>query len=195
LNFYCIVYKPFNVLSQFTTADGKQTLKDFFDVPKDVYPVGRLDYDSEGLLLLTNDKKLNHALLHPAHAHTREYWVQVDGAITNTALQQLQNGVLISVEGKKYTTLPCKAALFENTPTVPDRNPPVRYRRTIPTSWIQLQLTEGKNRQVRKMTAALGYPTLRLIRYAIEQLNIDGLQPGDMRLLQTSEVMQLISKK
>jgi 23S rRNA pseudouridine2457 synthase len=165
LSYYCIVYKPFNVLSQFTSGEGKQTLKNFFDVPPDVYAVGRLDYDSEGLLLLTNDKKINNQLLNPSFAHEREYWVQVDGEITDEAIRNLETGVDITVDGKTYRTKKCCAAVFKIPPVVPDRNPPIRYRKSLPTSWIKLVLTEGKNRQVRKMTAAVGFPTLRLIRY------------------------------
>ncbi|MEN9569535.1 MAG: hypothetical protein RL172_766 [Bacteroidota bacterium] len=191
MNFYCIIYKPFNVLCQFTSQDEKQTLKDFFDVPTDVYPVGRLDYDSEGLLILTNDKKLNHLLLHPVQQHLREYWVQVDGAITQAAITQLQQGVYITTDGKKYLTKKCEAQIFTIPPVLPDRNPPIRFRKNIPAPWIKLQLTEGKNRQVRKMTAAVGYPTLRLVRYSMEGCNIDGLQPGDMRILTQKEIYRL----
>ena len=194
MNFYCIIYKPFNVLSQFTSQEGKQTLKDFFDVPTDVYPVGRLDYDSEGLLILTNDKTINNKLLNPNHEHTREYWVQVDGAITADAINQLQNGVSISIDGKKYRTKKCAAAIFKTAPAVPERNPPIRFRANIPAPWIKLKLTEGKNRQVRKMTAAVGFPTLRLIRYSIEKCTIEGLQPGDMRMLTQNELHHLIKK-
>ncbi len=193
MNFYCIIYKPFNVLSQFTSQDGKQTLKDHFEVPVDVYPVGRLDYDSEGLLVLTNDKKLNHALLNPVHEHKREYWVQVDGSITNEAIQQLQQGVVISIDGKKHQTKKCNVSVFKQAPPVPERNPPVRFRKNIPTSWIKLELTEGKNRQVRRMTAAVGFPTLRLIRHRIEHCTIDGLQPGEMRMFTEKEINKLLS--
>ncbi len=195
MDFYCIVYKPFNVLSQFTSQDDKQTLADFFEVPKDVYPVGRLDYDSEGLLILTNDKKLNHALLNPKHEHKREYWVQVDGAITQQAIGLLQQDVTISIDGKKYHTKKCSASIFENIPAVPERNPPVRFRKNIPTSWIKLTLTEGKNRQVRKMTAAAGFPTLRLIRHRIEKCSLDGLMPGEMRIFEKREIYHLLSLK
>ena len=194
MNFYCIIYKPFNVLSQFTSQEGKQTLKDFFDVPPDVYPVGRLDYDSEGLLILTNDKSINNKLLNPDHEHIREYWVQVDGAITAEAINQLQNGVIISIDGKKHPTKKCSASIFKTAPIVPERNPPIRYRANIPASWIKIKLTEGKNRQVRKMTAAVGFPTLRLIRYSIEKCTIEGLQPGDMRMLTQNELHHLIKK-
>jgi len=177
---YFIIYKPYQVLSQFTSQEGKQSLKDYFDVATDIYPVGRLDYDSEGLLLLTNDKELNHRLLNPSFAHEREYWVQVDGNITSQALQQMQNGLAITIDGKEYLTKKCKATLFEKEPLVPLRNPPIRIRKKIPTSWIRLILTEGKNRQVRKMTAKVGYPTLRLIRNRIEKIELESMQPGDM---------------
>jgi 23S rRNA pseudouridine2457 synthase len=190
LFFYSIIYKPFNVLCQFTSVDNKQCLSDYFSVPKDVYPVGRLDYDSEGLLLLTNDKKINHALLHPSKKHARTYWVQVDGAITENAILQLQKGVQISVDGKVHHTLPCKAALLINAPTIPERNPPIRIRKNIPTSWIELIVTEGKNRQVRKMTAAVGFPTLRLIRYKIEKCSINNMEPGTMQILTKQQVQE-----
>jgi 23S rRNA pseudouridine2457 synthase len=194
LSFYCIIYKPFNVLSQFTSQEGKQTLKDFFDVPPDVYPVGRLDYDSEGLLILTNDKTINNKLLNPDHEHIREYWVQVDGAITMDAINQLQNGVEISVDGKKYQTKKCGAFIFTTAPSVPERNPPIRFRANIPAPWIKIKLTEGKNRQVRKMTAAVGFPTLRLMRYSIEKCTLEGLQPGDIRIFTQNELHHLIRK-
>ena len=194
MNFYCIVYKPFNVLSQFTSQDGKQTLKDYFDVPPDVYPVGRLDYDSEGLLVLTNDKKLNQQLLNPVNAHEREYWVQVDGAVTQQVVTALQLGVSITVDGKIYRTKPCKVVLMETEPKVPDRNPPIRVRKNIPTSWIKIKLAEGKNRQVRKMTAAVGFPTVRLIRYRIGQCNMEGVMPGDMIIYSQKEINHLLFK-
>ena len=192
MEYYCIIYKPFNVLSQFTSGDGKATLKAFFDVPPDVYPVGRLDYDSEGLLVLTNDKKVNNELLNPTFEHTREYWVQVDGDITDEALNDLQNGVDITVDGKLYRTKKCKAQSFKTAPVVPDRNPPIRFRKNIPTSWIKMTLTEGKNRQVRKMTAAVGFPTLRLIRFRIEKCTIEGLEPGEMRILTKGELYHFL---
>ncbi len=180
------------MLSQFTSGEAKQTLKNIFDVPIDVYPVGRLDYDSEGLLILTNDKKLNHELLSPGFEHTREYWVQVDGEITDEALHDLQNGVDITVDGKLYRTKKCRATAFKIPPAVPDRNPPIRVRKNIPTSWVKMILTEGKNRQVRKMTAAVGFPTLRLIRYRIEKCTIESLQPGEMRILTRGEMYHFL---
>ena len=190
MHHYFIIYKPYLVQSQFSPVDGKKTLADFFDVPKDVYPVGRLDHDSEGLLILTNDKQLNHRLLHPSFQHEREYWVQVDGAITGVAIQQLQNGVTISIDGKKHQTLPCKVSVFENEPSVPVRNPPIRFRKEIPAPWIRMVLKEGKNRQVRRMTAQVGFPTLRLIRYRIENITIDGLQPGDLVSMTRKQLYQ-----
>lgn len=194
MNKYFIIYKPFNVLSQFSSQEGRQTLKDHFDVPTDVYPIGRLDFDSEGLLILTNDKKLNHTLLNPAFTHEREYWVQVDGAITQQAIDQLQKGVDITVDGKKYRTQKCKAVAFENDPIVPVRNPPIRFRKSIPATWLKLIITEGKNRQVRKMTAAVGFPTLRLIRHRIGHISIEGLEPGEMRIVDQAEIHKLLSK-
>ncbi len=191
MNTYYVVYKPFNVLSQFSSEAGKQTLKDFFDVPLDVYSVGRLDYDSEGLLILTNDKFLNKQLLSPALSHEREYWIQVEGLVTNEAIQQLQNGVTINIDGKLYTTKPCIAKILAD-PFVPPRNPPIRYRKNIPDSWLMLVLTEGKNRQVRKMTASVGFPTLRLIRYRIEKITIERLQPGEMKILSQGEMYNLL---
>lgn len=189
---YYVVYKPFQVLSQFTSHEGKRTLKDFFPVPGNVYPVGRLDYDSEGLLILTNDTALNHRLLNPQFAHQREYWVQVEGAITPEAIRIVETGVTITVDGKPYRTKPCIAQLFETAPAVPARNPPIRYRAHIPTTWIRLLLTEGKNRQVRKMTAQVGFPTLRLIRYRIEKLELEGLTTGEMRSLSSMEIYSML---
>jgi 23S rRNA pseudouridine2457 synthase len=190
MNYYFQIYKPFQVLSQFSAEGNKQTLMDFFKVPKDVYPVGRLDYDSEGLLLLTNDKSLNHQLLHPKFEHTRSYWVQVDGAIDATAIDQLQKGVDINIDGKIYHTKKLIAKLFENPPTTIERNPPIRFRKEIPAPWIELILSEGKNRQIRKMTAKIGFPTLRLIRYSIEGLSLNQMQPGEMIALTQQEIYQ-----
>ncbi|NCI45136.1 pseudouridine synthase [Sediminibacterium soli] len=190
MNLYFLIHKPYQALSQFSPSEQKKTLADFFDVPRDVYPVGRLDYDSEGLLLLTNDKDLNHRLLHPLFAHEREYWVQVDGAVTEDALMSLRQGVGISVDGKPYRTKPARAFLFDGEPEVSERNPPIRFRKEIPAPWIRMILTEGKNRQVRKMTAAAGFPTLRLIRYRIGQLDIGSLQPGDMSAISRNTVHQ-----
>ena len=191
---YFIIYKPYLVLSQFSAMEGKQTLADYFDVPKDVYPVGRLDYDSEGLLILTNDKQLNNRLLNPLFAHEREYWVQVDGAITPEAVAKLQKGTSINIDGKQYRTKPCKAMLFAKPPVVPDRNPPIRFRKEIPAPWLQLILKEGKNRQVRKMTASVGYPTLRLVRHRMEKLSLNALQPGEMISIDQKDIYKLLFK-
>jgi len=189
---YYIVYKPFQVLSQFTSAEGKATLKDFFPVPPDCYPVGRLDFDSEGLLILTNDATLNNRLLNPRFAHDREYWVQVEGAITSAAIHQLATGITISVDGKRYLTLPALVTAFGTPPLVPDRHPPIRFRAQIPTTWIKMVLREGKNRQVRKMTAQAGFPTLRLIRHRIEKVDLDGLAPGEMRSMTGGHLYSLL---
>jgi 23S rRNA pseudouridine2457 synthase len=192
---YFLIYKPYLMLSQFSPGHGRQegdmlTLADLeFDFPKDVYPVGRLDADSEGLLLLTSDKQLNHRLLNPKFKHNRTYYVQVDGQLTNEACKRLSEGVTISVDGKPYHTLPANARAIDE-PNLPERNPPIRYRANIPTSWLSISLHEGKNRQVRKMTAAVGFPTLRLVRWAIESLTAVGMQPGNVRELSRVEVMQ-----
>lgn len=177
---YIVFYKPYRVLTQFSPEGNKETLADYLKgIPKDVYPVGRLDYESEGLLLLTNDKQLNHQLTEPKFAHKRTYLVQVDGAINEEAIKKLEQGVTIKVNGQPYNTKRCIAKKLTEEPDVQDRNPPIRYRANIPAPWIQLTLTEGKNRQVRKMTAVVGFPTLRLIRYSIDKINIDGMKPGE----------------
>ncbi|MBC7826469.1 MAG: pseudouridine synthase [Chitinophagaceae bacterium] len=188
---YFIIYKPYQVLSQFSSEQDKNTLKDFFSVPPDVYSIGRLDFDSEGLLILTNDKQLNYRLLNPLFNHEREYWVQVEGSVTANAVEQLEAGILINAGGKFYRTKKCRVVIFKEMVTVAERNPPVRFRKMIPTSWIKLILTEGKNRQVRKMTAAAGYPTLRLIRARIGRLTLQALQPGEMKELSKEEIYSL----
>jgi 23S rRNA pseudouridine2457 synthase len=191
---YYVIYKPFQVLTRFGKEDGKDSLSDYFKVPVDVYPVGRLDYDSEGLLILSNDKSLTNRLLDPKNAHEREYWVQVDGAIDDPAIRQLRQGVTIAVDGKKYQTRRCQAEIFEMEPAVPERNPPIRFRKSIPAPWIKLVLQEGKNRQVRKMTAAAGFPTLRLIRYRIGGITIEGILPGEMREMTQGEIYAQLFK-
>lgn len=178
---YYLFYKPYKVLSQFSEEGDKETLANFFkDIRKDVYPVGRLDYDSEGLLLLTNDKQLNHRLLNPLFVHSRTYWSQVEGIPSPEALKKLQQGTIINIDGKPYKTKPAKATWMELPPDVPERTPPIRFRQNIPTSWISLTITEGKNRQVRKMTASVNLPTLRLIRYSIGEITLHNMQPGDI---------------
>ena len=189
---YYLIYKPYQVLSQFTSTDGKLCLKDILNVPKDVYPVGRLDYDSEGLLLLTNDTSINHQLLHPKFAHARTYWVQVDGAITNDAIEALSKGVTISVDGKTYETKKAILNILPDNLLGPERNPPIRVRKSIPTSWVSIQLTEGKNRQVRKMFACVGFPVVRLIRSQIGQFSIAQMQPSDCLSLSFEEVQNAL---
>lgn len=178
---YFIVYKPYKILSQFTSAyNNKKTLANFFSVPKNVYPVGRLDEDSEGLLILTNDTKLNHKLLNPLFEHEREYWVQVEGTISEEAVMQMQQGLQLNIKGAKQHTKSSVVNVFDKEPEVAERIPPVCYRASVTTSWIKIILKEGKNRQVRKMTAQVGFPTLRLIRYRIEEIVLNKMHPGDM---------------
>lgn len=171
--------KPFNTLCQFTGEPGDSTLADFITV-KNVYPAGRLDKDSEGLLLLTNDGRLQHRISHPDFKQSKTYWVQVEGMLDEQALSKLERGL----ELKDGRTRPAKAKLLDMEKTGFDlweRNPPVRFRKNIPTSWLELTIREGKNRQVRRMTAAVGYPTLRLIRMAIGDWKLEDLQPGEYR--------------
>jgi 23S rRNA pseudouridine2457 synthase len=192
---YFLFYKPYQVLSQFTPEGNKATLSNFFKgIAKDVYPVGRLDYDSEGLLLLTNDTRLTHQLLTPSFGHTRTYFVQVEGRMTTDAIAHLERGVTITIDSKPHTTLPAKAVILDPDPQLPPRNPPIRYRVSVPDSWISLTLTEGKNRQVRRMTAATGFPTLRLVRYAIGSVTLKNLAPGSYRELNQKEVLELTRK-
>jgi 23S rRNA pseudouridine2457 synthase len=179
---YYLLYKPYNVLSQFTTEAADQvTLADILKVDKDVYPVGRLDYDSEGLLLLSNDKKLNVNLLGAESKKEKTYYVQVDGDITQQAVSQLINGVTIKLPSKAlYKTLPCRAKKILE-PQLPERKPPIRFRAEIPTSWISITINEGKNRQIRKMCAAVGYPVLRLVRFSFGDWNIRGMASGELK--------------
>ena len=185
---YYIIYKPFGMLSQFTPEGAHATLAALGDFPKDVYPVGRLDADSEGLLLLTNDKAINNQLLNPSFKHWRTYWAQVDGQVTPEACAELSKGLKINLKGQIFQTLPCKAKQILPPIDFPERNPPIRVRKNIPTTWIEIELVEGKNHQVRKMTAAVGFPTLRLIRVGIENLKIDKMQPSQIRKLSKDEV-------
>jgi 23S rRNA pseudouridine2457 synthase len=175
--------KPFGVLSQFTLeAASCRTLAEF-SFPKGVYPLGRLDADSEGLLLLSDEAALNQKLLNPRHRHEREYWAQVERIPTPAALNKLERGV--TIQGHK--TLPCRAWMIEPQPELAPRDPPIRFRKTVPTCWIGLALVEGKNRQVRRMTAAVGYATLRLIRVRIGHFALADLKPGEWRILANAE--------
>lgn len=192
---YYFFYKPYKVMSQFSEEGDKETLASFFkDIKKDVYPVGRLDYDSEGLLLLTNDKALNHRLLNPLFIHERTYWVQVEGIPTEAALQQLRKGTFINNDGRQYKTKPAKVVWMQDEPGVPSRNPPIRYRENIPTAWLSITLTEGKNRQVRKMTASVNLPTLRLIRYSIGKVTLGEMQPGTIRKVTQDLIQKLFER-
>ena len=185
---YFIVNKPYGVLSQFTDNAGRKTLSGLFNFPKDVYPVGRLDADSEGLLLLTNDKSLTDFLLNPHNKHEREYYIQVEGIPGEEDLEKLRGGVIIS--GEK--TLPAKVKKIDE-PDFQPRNPPIRERQNIPTSWLSISLIEGKNRQVRRMTASIGLPTLRLVRVRIKNIHLKKLKPGSVRELNEDEITGLKS--
>jgi 23S rRNA pseudouridine2457 synthase len=185
---YLIFYKPYGVLSQFTPEDGHASLKNFGPFPPDVYPAGRLDADSEGLLLLTDDNRLKHRLTDPNFGHPRTYLVQVENIPSLEALEKLCKGVII--QGEK--TRPAEALLLTTEPDLPRRPVPIRFRKNVPTAWIELTLREGRNRQVRKMTAAVGHPTLRLIRTKLGSVSIAGLTPGMSRALRTEEIKQLM---
>jgi 23S rRNA pseudouridine2457 synthase len=178
-------HKPYGVLSQFTPEPGSRwrTLAEF-GLPANVYALGRLDADSEGLLLLSDEPGLNHRLLDPKNAHRREYWVQVEGAPADESLRRLADG---GIDLGDYRTLPCRTRLLEPLPAIPPRDPPIRVRKTVPDAWIALELIEGKNRQVRRMTAAVGHPTLRLMRVRIGDFALGELRPGKCRELSASE--------
>jgi 23S rRNA pseudouridine2457 synthase len=189
---YYAFYKPYQTLCQFSPEGDKQTLAHWLPLlDKDIYPIGRLDYDSEGLLLLSNDKKLNHQLLTPSHQHPRTYYAQVEGAITSQAIQQLCNGVSINIDGKAYATQKAVASILQTAPDLPPRNPPIRQRLSVSDSWLSLTLIEGKNRQVRRMTAAVGFPTLRLVRYSMMHINIGNMQPGECISLPPKVIQKL----
>lgn len=177
-------HKPYGVLSQFTPEPGSRwrTLAEF-GLPAKVYALGRLDADSEGLLLLSDEAGLNSRLLDPAAGHRREYWVQVEGLPTDAALAQLARGGKIG----EHQTRPCAVRRIDPAPTLPPRDPPVRARKTVPDCWLALELTEGKNRQVRRMTAAIGHPTLRLLRARVGKFSVGDLPPGKWRELSVTE--------
>jgi 23S rRNA pseudouridine2457 synthase len=175
--------KPFGVLSQFTGDGSSNRALAEFGFPKNVYPIGRLDADSEGLLLLSDETAWNERLLHPRHAHEREYWAQVEKIPSPENLKQLSSG--ISIQGRK--TLLCRAWILEPQPEIPPRVPPIRFRKSVPDCWIGLELIEGKNRQVRRMTAAIGHPTLRLLRVRIGGLKLGDLAVGKWKILSDEE--------
>ncbi len=170
--------KPYGVLSQFTDADERKTLADFIRI-KGVYAAGRLDRDSEGLLLLTDDGELQHRICEPKHEMSKTYWVQVDGAPDEKALDQLREGVDL----KDGRTRPAKIQRIDEPCAIWPRTPPIRERKSIPTTWLSITISEGRNRQIRRMTAAVGHPTLRLIRYRVGSWTLDGLDTGAWREL------------
>lgn len=173
--------KPYGVICQFSADRGRQSLKNFIPLP-DFYPAGRLDADSEGLVLLTDDGKLQHRISSPEYKLPKTYWVQVEGVPDQSAFKKLRQGIAL----KDFRTKPAQSRLIDEPEDLWSRTPPVRYRKNIPTSWIELTLVEGKNRQVRRMTAAVLFPTLRLIRYRIGSYSLSGIAPGEWHLHQTS---------
>lgn len=181
---YILFHKPYGIISQF--SGERQNLRDFIPI-KNIYPCGRLDHDSEGLMLLTDDGALQHRLTDPRFQHPRAYWVQVERIPDEAALRQLGQGVMI--QGQR--TLPAKVSLLAAEPNLPPREPPIRFRKSVPTAWIEITLIEGRNRQVRRMTAAIGHPTLRLVRVAIGDLLLHDLAPGKWRTLTGQEIEAL----
>ena len=184
---YIIFNKPYGVVCQFSGGENRKTLAHYGPFPKEVYPVGRLDADSEGLVLLTNDGALKHQLLEPKYRHGPTYLVQVERVPTADSLRKLRKGIVI--EGRR--TLPADVELIEVEPRLPPRLVPIRFRKNVPTAWLNVTLREGRNRQIRKMTAAIGHPTLRLMRIAVGPLTLGGLQPGQHRELSPREVERL----
>ncbi|MBT5507074.1 MAG: pseudouridine synthase [Flammeovirgaceae bacterium] len=179
---YFIINKPYKVLSQYTNEIGNKGLGSIFRIPKGIYAVGRLDLDSEGLLILTNDKKLNNFLLNPENEHKRTYHVEVEGTPSTAALNVLSEGISITIDGKLYRTKKAEVRILKDY-DFPERSPAVNRIKHPETSWIEVILTEGKNRQVRKMTAKVGHPTLRLIRVGIESLALHPLMPGQIVMI------------
>ena len=176
-------HKPYGVISQFTPDGSPNRTLAEFGFPKNVYAIGRLDADSEGLLLLSDEAELNERLLHPKHAHRRTYWAQVERVPSTDALRQLERGVVI----QGHQTLPCRATLLDPQPQVPPRDPPIRFRKNVPDCWLALELVEGKNRQVRRMTGAIGHGTLRLLRVKIGGYSLGELAPGKWQALSPAE--------
>lgn len=193
---YYILNKPFGYQSQFSGDEHLNLMnlveENNLQIPKDIYPVGRLDKDSEGLLILTNDKKLHTYLLNPKHQHKRSYWAQVDKEITQQAITDLQKGVTIRINKKAYLTKRAKATIINEPAKLWERNLPVRFRANIPSSWLNITLIEGKNRQVRKMTAKVGFPTLRLVRNSIESLNVWEVKNGAIKAISKADIYELL---
>lgn len=177
---YYQIYKPFGVLSQFSVAlEGKRGLGSLYPFPRDVYPLGRLDEDSEGLLLLTNDTLQNSVFL--GQGVEKRYLVQVEGRVADGQLEPMRRGMNIRIKGQLHGCLPVEVEVLLAPPALPERTPAVRFRKSVPDSWLMLTLREGKNRQVRRMTAALGFPTLRLVRWSIGAFTLEGMKPGEVR--------------
>ena len=184
---YAVFFKPYGVLSQFTREAKHRTLSDFGPFQRDLYPVGRLDADSEGLLLLTNDNTVKKRLTDPRFCHPRTYLVQVERVPAEAALEKLREGVVIQGRETKEAIV----KLLEREPDLPPRPIPIRFRKTVPTAWIEVTLFEGRNRQLRRMTAAVGHPALRLVRVALGELTLAGLEPGGSRDLTREEIQRL----
>jgi 23S rRNA pseudouridine2457 synthase len=186
---YIIFYKPYGVLCQFTDSTGRRTLSAFGPFPRSVYAAGRLDADSEGLVFLTDDGELKHRLIEPSFGHERTYLVQVERIPSAAAIARLRTGIVL--DGRP--TKPASVRLLEQEPSVPPRDVPIRIRKAVPTSWLEITLREGRNRQVRRMTAATGHPTLRLIRIRFGPLDIADLSPGQSRVLTKKEIASLLT--
>jgi 23S rRNA pseudouridine2457 synthase len=180
---YILFHKPYGVLSQFTPEDGARSLNEF-NLPKGVYPAGRLDKDSEGLLFLTDDGPLIEKLLNPKNEKQKTYWVLVERVPSEESLEKMRKGLKI----EDYLTRPCEVQILPQSPDLPPREPPVRFRKNVQDVWLEIKIIEGKNRQIRKMTAAIGHPTLRLVRVKIGRMGLEKLQPGEWRTLESEEV-------
>ncbi|MBK7343272.1 MAG: pseudouridine synthase [Saprospiraceae bacterium] len=190
---YYLLYKPFGVLSQFTPDhEGQITLSSLADFPRDVYPIGRLDRDSEGLLLMTNDNAFKNKVLSPGIGLAKTYLVQVEGRPTQIDLQPLQTGVTIRLDKRSVALKPADVKILKDVPDLPERVPPIRYRRDIPDQWIEITIREGKNRQVRRMLASVGFPVLRLVRSQIGQLKLNSMVPGEVIEMERQELRKAI---
>ena len=188
--YYYKVFKPFGMVSQFTSQHNDPVLGDLYDFPKDVYSVGRLDKDSEGLLLMTNNNEFKTRMLEPDKETPKTYLVQVDGEPNENAIKQLESGtIVISHKGKKHQVATAKCEKIV-APNLPNRSKPVRKRKNIPTTWLKLTIVEGKNRQVRKMTAAVGHPTLRLVRWSVDRFTLEDMHPGDVMPIPKKDIIQ-----
>jgi len=180
-------WKPYGVLTKFTDEESRPTLADYVHIPN-IYAAGRLDLDREGLLLLTDSGSLSHRLTDPRFQHPRTYWAQVEHIPDDAVLERLRTGIELSEGGRLWRTRPAQVELLTAPPDLPERIPPIRVRKSIPTAWLQLTITEGRNRQVRRMTAAVGCPTLRLVRWSISTITLVGLTPGSLLPLSDTEI-------